>query len=526
MNKLAQYLNQHLVGEVATSDALRTHYATDGSVLTAVPEMVAYPYNTSDIRKVMTFTLQLAEKGHVLPVTVRGAGTDTTGAAIGSGALLVLDKHMTNIFEYDAKQKLVRMQPGVKVGALQSALMLQGTRVTTLDVVNNDATVGGALAGGVLTEEVVDWVDQLEVVLANGDVLQTKRLSKRELVKKKALESKEGEIYRELDNLIEDNQDIIQGKLGMINGIGYTSIIDVKHKDGSFDLTPLFIGSQGTLGIVSEMILKAEYVADTRSVVVAAFADEYKARDVVDEIDHLGNVNVTFYSAQAVHQAQKMGKKYPIVDAANSDDVAVVVATVHDLSARAQARKVKRIVHACEQYEGVVSSSTDARAGEFANIESIGAMTEQPALKNDARMPILEGMYVSLDRFDEFMAGTAELEKKHGIALALVGRPIEGTWTVRPELSLKTVAGKQLLLKLIDDFAILVAKCGGTVAGQNGEGRLHSFSARRTLDPELVALFDAIRAIFDPHGTLNKGVKQAVDIHDLAKQLRSELPWK
>ena len=195
MNKLAQYLNQHLVGEVATSDALRTHYATDGSVLTAVPEMVAYPYNTSDIRKVMTFTWQLAEKGHVLPVTVRGAGTDTTGAAIGSGALLVLDKHMTNIFEYDAKQKLVRMQPGVKVGALQSALMLQGTRVTTLDVVNNDATVGGALAGGVLTEEVVDWVDQLEVVLANGDVLQTKRLSKRELVKKKALESKEGEIY-------------------------------------------------------------------------------------------------------------------------------------------------------------------------------------------------------------------------------------------------------------------------------------------------------------------------------------------
>ena len=141
-------------------------------------------------------------------------------------------------------------------------------------------------------------------------------------------------------------------------------------------------------------------------------------------------------------------------------------------------------------------------------------------------MPILEGMYVSLDRFDEFMAGTAELEKKHGIALALVGRPIEGTWTVRPELSLKTVAGKQLLLKLIDDFAILVAKCGGTVAGQNGEGRLHAFSGRRTLDPELVALFDAIRAIFDPHGTLNKGVKQAVDIHDLAKQLRNELPWK
>ncbi len=526
MNKLAAYLNQHLVGEVATSVATREQYSTDGSILSQKPEMVIYPYNTSDIRKVMTFTWQLAEKGHVLPVTARGSGTDTTGAATTTGALLVLDRHMTRVFEYDPKQRLARTQPGVRVGALQTALMLQGTRILTLDVVSDEATIGGALAGGVLTEEVVDWIDQIEVVLANGDVLQTKRLSKRELVKKKALETFEGRIYRELDDLIEDNLDIIDSKLGMINGIGYTSLIDVKHKDGSFDLTPLIVGSQGTLGIVSEVIVKAEYVADTRSLVVAAFSDEFKARDVIDEIDHLGNVNVTFYSASAVRQAEKLGKKYPIVDEANSDDVAVVVATVHDVSARAQARKVKRIVHACEQFEGVVRSSKDASQSEFANIESIGAMSEQPHTEEATRVPILEGMYVSLDRFDEFVSGVAELETKHGVNLALIGRPIEGTWTVRPELNLKSVAGKQLLLKLVDDFAILLAKCGGTIAGQNGEGRLHAFSGRRTLDPELVALFDAVRAIFDPQGTLNPGIKQESDIHKVAKLLRSTYAWQ
>lgn len=526
MNKLAQYLNQHLVGEVVTNSATREQYSTDGSVLSQKPEMVIYPYNTSDIRKVMTFTWQLAEKGHVMPVTVRGSGMDTTGAATTSGALLVLNRHMTRIFEYDAKQRLARVQPGVCVGALQSALMLQGTRVLTLDVIENQASVGGAIAGGVLTEEVGDWVDQAEVVLANGDVLQTKRLSKRELAKKKTLETFEGKIYRELDDLIEDNQDIISSKLGMINGIGYTSLIDVKHKDGSFDLTPLIIGSQGTLGIISEVIIKAEYVADTRSLVVAAFSDEFKARDVIDEIDHLGNVNVTFYSAAAVKQAEKLGKKYPLVDAVNSDDVSVVVATVHDVSGRAQARKVKRITAACEKFGGIVRSSKDATQSEFANIESIGAMSEQPHTEGAFRTPILEGMYVSLDRFDEFVVGVHDLEQKHKIELPLIGRPIEGTWTVRPELSLTSVAGKQLLLKLIDDFAILLAKCGGTIAGQNGEGRLHAFSGRRTLDPELVALFDAVRAIFDPQGTLNKGVKQETDVHDVAKKLRSEFNWR
>jgi FAD/FMN-containing dehydrogenase len=259
---------------------------------------------------------------------------------------------------------------------------------------------------------------------------------------------------------------------------------------------------------------------------VAAFGDEYKARDVIDEIDHLGNVNVIFYSSGAVRQAQKLGKKYPIVDSVESDDVTVIMATVNDLSPRTQSRKVKRIIKACEQFEGITMSGKDARDSEFANIESIGAMSEQPFTEHDTRMPVLEGMYVSLDRFDEFMAGVGEMEKANNIELALIGRPIEGTWTVRPELSLKSASGKQLLLKLIDNFAILVAKCGGTVAGQNGEGRLQAFSGRRTLDSELIALFDAIRAIFDPQNTLNPGAKQAVDIHDVAKQLRSEFSWQ
>lgn len=525
MNKLALYLNQHIAGEVVTNEAVRKKYATDGSVLSMQPEMVAFPFNTSDVRKILTFTWQLAEKGHVLPVTSRGSGGDASGAAIGSGLVLALSKHMTNVFEYDSKQKLVRTQPGVTVSTLQTALALQGTKIATLDVLSGESTVGGAIAGGVLTEEVGDWIDQIEVVLANGDVIQTKRLSKRELQKKKALETKEGEIYREIDNLIEDNQDIIQGKLGMINGVGYTSLVDVKHKDGSFDLTPLFVGSQGTLGIISEAILKADYVSDTRSLAVAAFSDELKARDVIDEIDKLGDVNVTFYSAGAVKAAERLGKKYPIVDAVNSDTVTVIVASVQDISTRSQARKIKRIMKACESFEGVVGSTEDANVGEFANIDSIATMLEQPATQTDARVSILEGMYVSLDRFDEFMNGIAQLESKHSTKLAVIGKPIEGTWTVRPEVNLKAVSGKQLMLKLIDDFAILVAKCGGTVAGQNGEGRVQAFSARRTLDPELVALFDAVRSIFDQQGTLNPGVKQAQDVHDIAKKLRSEFSW-
>src|SRR6478609_11873883 len=99
MNKIAQYLNTHMLGEVVVSPGVRHSYANDGSVLQYVPDMVAYPRSTSDIRKIARFSWQLAEKGHTLPLIARGAGTNTTGAAVGSGMVVVPSAHMNSIFE-------------------------------------------------------------------------------------------------------------------------------------------------------------------------------------------------------------------------------------------------------------------------------------------------------------------------------------------------------------------------------------------------------------------------------------------
>lgn len=112
MSKVANYLNEHIQGEVTTNMAVRQAMSTDASVLSVMPEMVVYPRTTNDIRKIARFSNQLAEKGHMLPITPRGGGSDQTGAAIGKGIILNTTAHMDAIFELDAKQKLVRVQPG------------------------------------------------------------------------------------------------------------------------------------------------------------------------------------------------------------------------------------------------------------------------------------------------------------------------------------------------------------------------------------------------------------------------------
>src|SRR5215213_9123491 len=113
MNKVAGYLQEHLDGEVLTSAPIRQYFSTDASILTMTPAMVVYPKHTNDVRKTLRFSWQLAERGHHLPITARGRGSDLSGAAIGSGVIVVFPAHMNRLLELDIKQNLARIQPGL-----------------------------------------------------------------------------------------------------------------------------------------------------------------------------------------------------------------------------------------------------------------------------------------------------------------------------------------------------------------------------------------------------------------------------
>ncbi|HEY1085444.1 MAG TPA: FAD-binding oxidoreductase [Candidatus Saccharimonadales bacterium] len=518
MNKLAQYLNQHLVGEVITDSTVLARLSTDNGPIKITPEMAVFPRNTNDIRKLMRFTWQLAEKGHKLPVTARGFGTSFTAGAVGSGVVVSLNSHMNTIFEYDGKQRLVRLQPGVSVDTLQNALNLQGVTIPAFEYSDGDATVGGMLANSSLPHQ-GEAVEQLEVVLSNGDVLQTKRLTKRELNKIKGKQGFEADVYRAVDGLIEENKELIDKMLAS-EQVGYNSLSRVKQKDGSFDLTPLFLGSQGTLGVISEMILKADYLGSDKQIVIGAFSDATKARDAVDEVAQVAPSFFGYYSEQVIKSAIKSGKTFSFLDEEQTP-ATVLIAILSDVSARAQAKKAKKLAKIFGKYEGRVSASEDLYGGELANSLSINALADQSGTAG-AAMSIIDKAYVPLERFDEYQTGLAEIAKKLHTELALYGEPLEGLWSVRPVINLKTVGGKQTVFKLIDEYSQLVTQCGGYLAGGYGEGRLQSYSAHKQLDDEVKDLFQKLKAIFDPQDVLNPGVKQELGIKKLAESLRSD----
>lgn len=532
MSKIAHYLNEHILGDVTTDVATRKLLASDASILQITPELVVYPRVTNDIRKVARFTYQLAEKGHKMSMTARGSGTDQTGAALSDGVIVQMTAHMNRIFEFDSKQRLVRVQPGALFGSLNAALKLQGHYIPA-PASEQYSTIGGAVANNARSADsgsigaMDEYVHELEVVLSNGDVIQTRRLTKRELSKKKGQQNLEGELYRAVDNLISDNEALIHDKLDpeAIDNSGYGALAKVRHRNGSFDLTPLFVGAQGTLGIISEMILRTEFYNSEQAVVALAFSSANDLHDMLDEVRKLEPDYAEVFDGTLIKLAMARGKRHSFVTQALETEKAlagVVLCRFGDFSERTRKRKLKKIAKIAKKFNAtaVTTGITPDEQEELMALEGYVHAALQADTSDIVAPSLFGGVYVPEGRFEEFIAAVGKLASGHKVRMPFQGHLVDSVYHFWPQFNLRTATEKQKMLKLYEAFVECVQSHGGAVVAESAEGRLKAPFLQKTQDPDLQALYDKLRAIFDPHGTLNTGVKQPTDLRSVVSRLR------
>ncbi len=525
MNKIALYLNEHVVGEVTSLRALRRRFSQDASVLTITPEIIVFPKVTNDIRKVARFAWQLAEKGHVMGITMRGAGTDMTGGAIGKGILINTTAHLTNILYVGPKERLVHIQPGVSLKDLNESLHWHGLTLPNAPS-DGPATVGGVIANSVFGDQgsFANAIEKMEIILANGDVIETGRVSRREVDKKKGLQTLEGEIYRQLDGLLEDNEALVSSlaKDTTPDRTAYKSIIRVKDKDGSMNLTPLFVGSQGTLGIISEIVLKTDFYNKNQTLLVAAIPTKELARDVVDSLKALEPGVLEMIDGELFADALDKGKKYPIFG--NTADLvgsgAIIYLSLTDTNDRAQVHKLKKASKILTKNQISFVTSQNESVDSLNALRDVVSVIAQSLNDSESMPPIVDGAYIPAGRHEEFTSALRELGNKIHATLPIKTNMLTGIIDVYPTLHLGEVSDKQKVFKLMNEYSALVDRCGGSFIADGSEGRLKANAAWALLDDQTVLLYEQIRKIFDPFGTLNPGVKQKNEIKHLVEALR------
>ncbi len=531
MNKVAQYLQQHLNGEIITSPDALQYFSTDDSILRITPQLVLYPRSENDVRKAARFTWQLAEKGRVVPITPRGMGTDLTGASLGSGIILVTPAHLNKIIELDPKTGIVTAEAGITLDKLQQVLYTHGRFLPPVSSVNQNATLGGAVSNddsgraSYKYGPMQRFVRGLRVVLANGEVIETGRISKRELSKKLGLASFEGEIYRSLDKLIEESHSTL-AHLATItdhSAAGY-DISDVKQKDGSFDITPLFVGGQGTLGVITEITLETMPYNPSKDLIVAGFIDRESAWTAVQELNEMkdGAASIDFVDQTLLKTVEELNPAILKPLEGGMPGVLLFI-DVDNEAARVRkkiVKKIRKMLEACGA-EVVEPAESDEHVWERLRDAASLHLTHVSGKKR--AIPILDDAQIPLDKMVAFFK---ELEALMQTAMieefAVWGQAGTGLVHVAPLLDLSAVGDRQKLFKVMEAYYGYICTIGGSISGEYAEGRMRAIFAQKQFSDNAISVFHSVKNIFDPQQTMNPGVKIGVSLESLKPLVREE----
>ena len=437
-------------GLVTDPDVLEAHRRDQASWTTAgTARVLVRPGSTSEVQAVLRIA-----SAHRVPVVARGAGSGLSGGANAVDGCIVLSlSRMNRILELDRPSLLAVVQPGVLNAAVKAAAAEHGLWYAPDPASWEFSTIGGNLAtnaGGLCCVKygvTGDSVLGLEAVLADGSAVRTG---------------------------------------------GRT------HKNvAGYDLTRLFVGSEGTLGIITEATLRLRPRPLQATTLVASFPTLAAAGAAVTEIMATTRPSLLELmdraTVRAVEAYRPMG-----LDA----EAAALLLARSDTGGDQGVAECTRMAAACEAAGATfLAQSAEEAEGELL----LGARRlALPALERQGST-LLDDVGVPLARIAELLSAVERIAGLHGVLIGTFGHAGDGN--MHPTIVFdrndpEAVTRAQLAF---DDILRVVDQLGGTITGEHGVGLLKRPYLARQLGPQAMKLHLSIKAALDPLGILNPG---------------------
>jgi FAD/FMN-containing dehydrogenase len=194
-----------------------------------------------------------------------------------------------------------------------------------------------------------------------------------------------------------------------------------------------------------------------------------------------------------------------------------------DTNERAQKRAAKRVVKVLNKFQVPSHVETDEHKKEILwKIRRSASAFVGHTETNARALPLIEDGIVPIERFKEYIEAVYALFERFGLQSAIWGHAGNANLHLQPLLDLSQVGDRQKVFKLLEEYYELVIGLGGSTTAEHGDGRLRGPFLPKLYGPEMYALFEKTKKIFDPYGTLNPGVKTGVDIEQIKPLLRHE----
>lgn len=493
-----------------TDGATRGAYSSDAGIFRRIPAAVVEPETVEQIRAAVELARQ-----RDWPVTMRGGGTSVAGNAIGDGLIIDVSRHFNRVVDLDPEARTARVQPGVLCDSLRDAAAPHGLTYGPDPSTHSRCTIGGMIANNACGSHSLAWgtaadtVVELTIMRADGTLVELRRGG-----------TSDPRLDDELTRLRDEHLRELRTELSQfprqVSGYGIHHLL----AENGFDTAKAFAGSEGTLGIIVEAVVSLERLPEHKALAVLAFPTVFDAAAAAP-LTRLSGIATSegmggdLLDSLRISQGPDAGSNLPgatsAVPGADRPAGGWLFCEATGNTEREALERAERLLSMFEDHaeHPTVAAVTVSDPAEMRDLWKIresaaGVVTRLP--DGGEAWPSWEDSAVPPEHLADYLRDLYALLDRHELRGIPFGHFGEGCVHIRISFTLGTPEGMETFRAFMEEAARTVARHGGSLSGEHGDGRARSELLPTIYGTEILQAFRRFKDIFDPGRRLNPGV--------------------
>lgn len=551
-------LKKILKGDVEWSEATLDKYSRDASLFEIRPQVVVFPKDSADIQTLVKWVATHKAEYPNLSITARAAGTCMSGGAVNDSIILDTTRYMHGVLEVAQEQSFqkygheiagyARALPGTFYRDFDKATRAQGLIMPSYSASRDLCAIGGMVANNAGGEKSIhygkteDYIRELKVIFHDGYEYSIRKLSRKELMSKIAQTGLEGTLYKELYHIITENQKTLASAKPNVskNSAGYYLWNVYDEVTDSFDLCRLMVGSQGTLGIITEITFDLVRVKPYSTLAVVFLTDLKELGNIVNTALLANPESVESYDDNTLKVAVKFFGDF-LRKKKLWGMIKFMFSFIPELlmTVRGGFPKMVLLIEFAGEDESVIQAKAQSVAREIkANYKALTHVTHSMAeeekywevrhesfnllrkhVKGRHTAPFIDDFVVRPEYLPEFLPKVEVLLKKYNLTYTIAGHPGDGNFHIIPLMYLTDPKTRDIILTLSDEVYNLVLEYQGSITAEHNDGIIRSPYLEKQFGPVVIGLFKQVKELFDPQYIFNPHKKVGVTKEDIGKYL-------
>ena len=560
MENLQKFLNENKI-DFSIDENILEKNSEDTSLFKMIPKIVIFPKNKEEISIITKFI----NENRGFSITGRSGGTDMSGGSVTDSIIFSFSKYFNKVISVNKNEKIAVVEPGVFYRDFEKETLKQNLLLPSFPASRDICALGGMISnnsGGELSlnyGQTKKYVEELECVLSNGEIITVKKISEKELLEKLETASDvwkntlEYKIYNDIYNLLKDenNHKIIKKNTPITskNSSGYFLWDILREENGErfFDLNKIIVGSQGTLAIITKIkvkLIEPKKYTKMLFIVLKDLKDLGKVRNIVMKYkpesfesydDHtfkfamkflpaliknifsknknkgslaMIKMGFSFYKELFLVLTFGMPKLFLLAEI-TGDEEGEVLKKVEDCD-----KELYKNFNSRNVKSQIIKTEYEEEKYWTMRRESFNLLREK--VKGLHTSPYIDDIVVPGEKLEEFLEELIPILDKYELLYTVAGHVGDGNLHIIPLMNFDDPKVKEKNLKIIKDCSYevyeLIKKYHGSITAEHNDGLIRTPFLGEIFDKEMLTLFRKVKTLFDPNNILNP--RKKVSIHE------------